>query len=139
MTRTRTYASLEPYHDAGNSACTACLKRIFSAENRRELFYNVTNPKEELLGDVFELALGMLTLAMRHPEKFDNLGTFHDMNACIQGLECSVYRNCASESIELMSADSPRKRSPPRRIAEIERYSSEMAASSPTTRFLIQG
>ncbi|OLP81340.1 hypothetical protein AK812_SmicGene38133 [Symbiodinium microadriaticum] len=91
----------------------------------KELFYNVTNPKEELLGDVFELALGMLTLAMRHPEKFDNLGTFHDMNACIQGLECSVYRNCASESIELMSADSPRKRSPPRRIAEIERSTSQ--------------
>ena len=100
---------------AGNSAYAGHMKRIYSAEDRRELFHNVTNPKEELLGDVFELALGMLTLAMRHPEKFNNWGTFQDMNACIHGLERSFYRYCASESIELITADTPRKRSPPRK------------------------
>ncbi|OLP83789.1 hypothetical protein AK812_SmicGene35402 [Symbiodinium microadriaticum] len=44
---------------------------------------------------------------LRHPEKFNNWGTFQDMNACIHGLERSFYRYCASESIELITADTP--------------------------------
>ena len=103
------------FDDAGNSAYAGYMKRKFSAEDRRELFHNVTNPKWELLGDVFELALGMLTLAMRHPEKFSSWGTYQDMNACIQGLEMSFYRYCASESVELITAETPRKRSPPKK------------------------
>ena len=70
---------------------------------------------------------------MRHPEN----GHFQDMNACVQGLERSFYRYCASESIELIAADTPSKRSPPRKHAEVERYISEMTASLLTTRFEI--
>ena len=40
----------------------------------REHFHGNENPKKELLGDVFKLSLGMLTAAMRHPERFPNWG-----------------------------------------------------------------
>ena len=67
MTRTTTCASLA-------TTTLAILPALapFSVEDRRELFYNVTNPQEELSRDVVELALEMLTLAMRRPEKFTN-------------------------------------------------------------------
>ena len=37
------------YYDAGNSAYAGYMKRIFSVEDSRELFYNVTNIQKELL------------------------------------------------------------------------------------------
>ena len=69
------------------SAYDGCVKRIFTADDRRDLFNDITIPTEELLGDVFERGLGMLTSAIRHPEKFQNWGSYKDINACIQCLE----------------------------------------------------
>ena len=53
------------YNGAGNSAYAGFMK-ILHGRKRRELCNGVDSPREELLGDTFELAIGMLTLAMRY-------------------------------------------------------------------------
>ena len=50
------------------------MKVLFTPEESRELYNGVTSPREELLGDTLELALGVLTLAMRYPAHFPNCG-----------------------------------------------------------------
>eukprot|EP00439_Symbiodinium_sp_Y106_P038152 s4760_g4.t1 len=78
---------------------------------KRSLLYNgVTDPREELLGDTLELALGILTLAARFPNHFINWGGSEGANARVRGLERSLWRYAAAEAIELITADSPRKR-----------------------------
>ena len=51
------------YYDAGNSVYAGFMKSILTPEDRRELYNSVADPREELLGDTLELALGILTLA----------------------------------------------------------------------------
>ena len=68
------------YYDAGNAAYAGFMKTLLSPEERVQLFRGSENPLEELLGDVFELALGMLTFALR----WRGVDT---INACINGLE----------------------------------------------------
>ena len=91
-------------------------------EDRCELYHGVTNPREELLGDTLELALGILTMAIRYPNHFINWRGSEGANACVRGIERSVWRYAAAEAIELLTADQPRKRSPPRRDETIEGY-----------------
>ena len=50
------------------------MKSILTPEDRRELYNSVADPREELLGDTLELALGILTLATRLPSRFINWG-----------------------------------------------------------------
>ena len=57
------------------------MKSIFTPEDRRELYNGVTNPREELLGDTLELALGILTMAIRYPNHFINWGGSDGANA----------------------------------------------------------
>ena len=75
------------YYDAGNAAHAGFMKTLLSPEERVQLFRGSENPLEELLGDVFELALGMLTFALRWPDLFDRWGGVDTINACINGLE----------------------------------------------------
>ena len=104
------------YYDAGNSVYAGFMKAILTPEERRELYHGVTNPREELLGDTLELALGILTMAVRYPNHFINWNGSEEANACVRGIERSVWRYAAAEAIELLTADQPRKRSPPRRV-----------------------
>ena len=60
------------YYDAGNSVYAGFMKSILTPEDRRDLYNGVTDPREELLGDTLELALGILTLAGRFPNHFIN-------------------------------------------------------------------
>ena len=46
------------------------MKSILTPEDGREL--DVTNPREELLSDTLELALGILTIAIRYRNHFIN-------------------------------------------------------------------
>ena len=110
------------YYDAGNSVYAGFMKAILTPEERRELYHGVTNPREELLGDTLELALGILTMAVRYPNHFINWKGSEDANACVRGIERSVWRYAAAEAIELLTADQPRKRSPPRLDETIEAY-----------------
>ena len=110
------------YYDAGNSVYAGFMKAILTPEERRELYHGVTNSGEELLGDTLELALGILTLAVRYPSHFINWKRSDEANACVRGIERSVWRYAAAEAIELLTADQPRKRSPPRRDETIEAY-----------------
>ena len=98
------------------------MKAILTPEERRELYHDVTNPREEHLGDTLELALGILTMAVRYPNHFINWKGSEEANACVRGIERSVWRYAAAEAIELLTADQPRKRSPPRRDETIEAY-----------------
>eukprot|EP00439_Symbiodinium_sp_Y106_P059836 s2485_g8.t1 len=98
------------------------MKSILTPEDRRELYNGVTNPREELLGDTLELALGILTMAIRYPNHFINWRGSDGANACVRGIERSVWRYAAAEAIELLTAEQPRKRSPPRRDEIIEGY-----------------
>ena len=110
------------YYDAGNSVYAGFMKSILTPEDRRELYHGVTNPREELLGDTLELALGILTMAIRYPNYFINWRGSDGANACVRGIERSVWRYAAAEAIELLTAEHPRKRSPPRRDETIEGY-----------------
>ena len=71
------------------------MKSIFTPEDRRELYNGVTNPREELLGDTLELALGILTMAIRYPNHFINWGGSDGANAdaCVRGIERSIWRD----------------------------------------------
>ena len=103
-----------------------CLCRIhevdLTPEDRRELYFGITDPREELLGDTSELALGILTMAIRYPNHFINWSGSDGANACVRGLERSIWRYAAAEAIELLTADQPRRRSPPRRDEDVENY-----------------
>ena len=110
------------YYDAGNSVYAGFMKSILTPEDRRELYNGVTNPREELLGDALELALGILTMAIRYPNHFINWRGSDGANACVRGIERSIWRYAAAEAIELLTAEQPRKRSPPRRDEDIENF-----------------
>ena len=54
------------------------MKVLLAPDERRQLYNGVESPRSELLGDTVELALGVLTLAMRYPSRLDPtmLGAF---------------------------------------------------------------
>ncbi|CAE7705382.1 unnamed protein product [Symbiodinium sp. KB8] len=83
------------YHDAGNAAYAGFLKTLLTPQERVQLFRGSANPLEELLGDVFEITLGMLTFALRFPELFPTWGDVDVINACINGLESCYSRYAA--------------------------------------------
>ncbi|CAE7237302.1 unnamed protein product, partial [Symbiodinium sp. CCMP2456] len=64
------------YYDAGNAAYAGFMKTLLTPQERERLFRGSENPAEELLGDVFELALGLLFKAWGSPQ---------DIDACIYG------------------------------------------------------
>ena len=119
------------YYDVGNSVYAGFMKSILTPEDRRELYNGVTDPREELPGDTLELALGILTLAARFPNHFTNWGGSEGANACVRGLERSIWRYAAAEAIELITADSPRKRSTPKRDEEIVNFINSMTHGLP--------
>ena len=114
------------YYDAGNSVYAGFVRSILTPEDRRELQNVVTDLREELLGDTLELALGVLTLATRYPSHFINWGGSEGANACVRGLERSIWRYAAAEAIELITADQPRARTRPRQDAEVTAYISNL-------------
>ena len=115
------------YYDAGNSVYAGFVRSILTPEDRRELYNGVTDPREELLGDTLELALGVLTLATRYPSHFINWCGSEGANACVRGLERSIWRYAAAEAIELITADQPRARTLPKQDAEVTAYISNLA------------
>ena len=114
------------YYDAGNTVYAGFVRSILTPEDRRELYNGVTDPREELLGDALELALGVLTLATRYPSHFINWGGSEGANACVRGLERSIWRYAAAEAIELITADQPRARIRPKQDAEVTAYISNL-------------
>ncbi|CAE7949678.1 unnamed protein product [Symbiodinium sp. KB8] len=109
------------YYDAGNAACAGFMKTLLTPQEREEFFRGCENPAEELLGDVFELSLGMLTFGLRYPHLFKNWGSKQDINACINGIERCFLLYSAKESIKLVAARQPKKRKPPSKDERVER------------------
>ena len=124
------------YYDAGNAAYAGFIKTLLSPQERIELFRGNENPHEELLGDVFELTLGLLTVAIRFPGLFDRWGDVETINACINGLEKCFIRYSARESITLITARTPKKRKPAKADPEIEKEVREILKALPSSRFL---
>ena len=91
------------------------MKVLLTPEERRGHYSGVSSPREELLGDTLELALGVLSLAMRYPSHFPFWGGLDGASACVRGLERSFWRYASAEAVELITADAPRKRSQPKR------------------------
>ena len=60
------------------------MKALLSPEERREHYNGVSSPREELREDTLELALGILTLAMKFPSYFINWGGTEGANACVR-------------------------------------------------------
>ena len=109
------------YYDAGNAAYAGFMKTLLTPQEREDLFRGSENPAEELLGDVFELALGLLTFGVRYPFLVKRWGSQQDINACIYGLERCFLSYSAKESIKLVAARQPKKRKPPTRDEAVER------------------
>ena len=107
------------YYDAGNCAYAGFMRMLLTPDERRDCYRGTVAPKEELLGDTLELALGILTIAMRYPVHFPNWGGRDGANACVRGIERSFFRYASAEAIELITVDSPRKRTPPKKNAEM--------------------
>ena len=124
------------YYDAGNAAYAGFIKTLLSPQERVELFRGSENPLEQLLGDVFELALGMLTFALRFPGLFDRWGQVEDINACINGFERCFGRYSAIESLALITSGNPRKRQPAKADPEIEKDVQEILYALPPERFI---
>ena len=124
------------YHDAGNAAYAGFLKALLSPQERVDLFRGSENPLEELLGDVFEHALGMLTFALRWPELFDRWGDVDTINACINGFEGCFTRYAAKESLLLINSGYPRKRKPAKAVPAIERQVQDILRALPDGRFV---
>ena len=68
----------------------------------------------------------MLTLATRYPSHCINWGGSEGANACVRGLERSIWRYAAAEAIELITADQPRARSRPKQDVEVTAYISNL-------------
>ena len=124
------------YYDAGNAAYAGFLKSLLSPQERVDLFRGSENPLEELLGDVFELTLGMLTFALHWPELFDKWGDVGTINACINGYETCFTRYAAKESLMLINSGYPRKRKPAKADPAIEREVQDILRALPDGRFV---
>ena len=124
------------YYDAGNAAHAGFIKTLLSPQERVQLFRGSENPLEELLGDVFELALGKLTFALRWPGLFERWGEVDTINACINGLERCFSRYSARESLMLITSGYPRKRKPAKADPEIEWDVQDILRLLPAERFI---
>ncbi|CAE7328507.1 unnamed protein product [Symbiodinium sp. CCMP2456] len=116
------------YYDAGNAAYAGFMKTLLTPQEREHLFRGSENPAEELLGDVFELALGLLTFGSRYPLLFKAWGSPQDIDACICGIERCFHLYSAKESIKLVAARQPKKREPPTRDERVEKDVEEIIA-----------
>ena len=123
------------YHDAGNAAYAGFLKTLLTPQERVQLFRGSANPLEELLGDVFEITLGMLTFALRFPELFPTWGDVDVINACINGLESCYSRYAAKDSLMLLNSGYPRKRKPAKADPHIENQVQEIIKALPDGNF----
>ena len=70
------------------------------------------DPSEELLGDIIEIATGLLVVALRFPDMFPKWGAKHVIEACLRGIERSFHRYAAVESITLFPAQNRKGRRP---------------------------
>ena len=78
------------------------MRALLSPTELQQLFGS-TNVKEELLGDILEFALGILTIATRYPQHFVNWGGPETTNACVRGIERSFWVYANIENIKLVT------------------------------------
>ena len=74
----------------------------------------------------WNLRLGCLPWRRDIPSHFINWGGSEGANACVRGLERSIWRYAAAEAIELITADQPMARSRPKQDAEVTTYISNL-------------
>ena len=94
-------------YDAGNRAYAGYLRALFTADELVEMV-QTPDPNEELLGDIIEIAMGILMLALKYPTAFSEWMSLEQTNATLRGIERSFLTWQQSEGIE---PDRNRKRS----------------------------
>ena len=87
------------YYNPGNAAYAGYINCLFFREEITEMCRGSPDPSEELLGDIIEIATGLLVVALRFPEMFPKWGAKHVIEACLRGIERSFHRCAAVESI----------------------------------------
>ncbi|CAE7562288.1 unnamed protein product, partial [Symbiodinium microadriaticum] len=65
---------------------------------------------------------------MRYPNHFPNWGGLEGANACVRRIERSFFRYASAEAIELITVDSPRKRTPPKKNEAVAEIVNNMSA-----------
>ena len=120
-----------PMYDPGNAAYAGHMKCLFSDEEIREMFYDNANPPAEILGDVFEIAIGMMAMALRNPDLYKRWGHANDHLSCLRGLERSFYRYAAAESISIMAIENRKRRPPKNNSAEEEAAIRKLSETMP--------
>ena len=100
------------YYDPGNAAYAGYMNCLFTREEITEMCRGSPDPSEELLGDIIEIATGLLVVALRFPDMFPMWGAKHVIEACLRGIERSFHRYAAVESITLFPTQSRKRRRP---------------------------
>ena len=100
------------YYDPGNAAYAGFMNCLFTREEITEMCRGSPDPSEELLGDIIEIATGMLVIALRFPGMFPKWGGKHVIEACLRGIERSFHRYAAVESITLFPTQNRKRRRP---------------------------
>ena len=86
-------------YDAGNRAYAGYLRALFTAEEMVEMV-QTSDPNEELLGDIIEIAMGILMLALKYPNAFSGWMSLEQTNATLRGIERSFLTWQQSEGVE---------------------------------------
>ena len=86
-------------YDAGNRAYAGYLRALFTAEEMVEMV-QTSDPNEELLGDIIEIAMGILMLALKYPNVFSGWMSLEQTNATLRGIERSFLTWQQSEGVE---------------------------------------
>ncbi|CAE7452997.1 unnamed protein product, partial [Symbiodinium pilosum] len=71
------------YYDPGNAAYAGFMNCLFTREEITEMCRGSPDPSEELLGDIIEIATGLLVVALRFPGMFPKWGGKHVIEACL--------------------------------------------------------
>ena len=100
------------YYDPGNAAYAGFMNCLFSREEITEMCRGSPDPSEELLGDIIEIATGLLVVALRFPGMFPKWGAKHVIEACLRGIERCFHRYTAVESITLFPTQNRKRRRP---------------------------
>ncbi|CAE7552419.1 unnamed protein product, partial [Symbiodinium pilosum] len=95
-----------------NAAYAGFMNCLFAREEITEMCRGSPDPSEELLGDIIEIATGLLVVALRFPGMFPKWGGKHVIEACLRGIERSFHRYAAVESITLFPTQNRKRRRP---------------------------
>ena len=93
------------YYDPGNAAYAGFMNCLFSVEEISIMCNGSTDPSEELLGDIVEIAVNDLF------EKWGGKATI-TIEACYREIERSFHRYAAVESIMLFPTQNRKRRRP---------------------------